>query len=145
MQGSHHGDVINNLLLLWPLRAGIQLLTQKDTLEQLSVQSLPVSPAAARIFVRPGDHSKLGASVLQLKIWSVNSTFSMTSAILVIHNELTAHNWQKWKRVFLTCPCRTIYRGEAVGLKSCKYTWKITIFVKMWNLGQYLENLIFCQ
>ena len=55
---------------------------------------------------------------------------------------LTAHNWQKWKKVFLTCPCHKIYRDEAVGLKSCKYTWKITIFVKMWNLGQYLVNLI---
>ena len=54
-------------------------------------------------------------------------------------------NWQKWKRVFLTCPCHEIYRDEAVGLKSCKNTWKITIFVKMWNLGQYRENLIFCQ
>ena len=58
---------------------------------------------------------------------------------------LTDGNWQKWKRVFLTCPCHEIYRGEAVGLKSCKNTWKITIFVKMWNLGQYRENLIFCQ
>ena len=61
------------------------------------------------------------------------------------HLWLTAHNWQKWKRVFLTCPCHEIYRDEAVGLKSCKYTWKITILVKMWNLGQYRENLIFCQ
>ena len=52
---------------------------------------------------------------------------------------LTAHNWQKWKRIFLTCPCHKIDRDEAVGLKSCKYTWKITIFVKMWNLGQYRE------
>ena len=58
---------------------------------------------------------------------------------------LTGGNWQKWKRVFLTCPCREIYRDEAVGLKSCKNTWKITIFVKMWNLEQYRENLIFCQ
>ena len=57
---------------------------------------------------------------------------------------LTAHNWQKWKRVFLTCDCHEIYRDEAVGIKSCKYTWKIAIFVKMWNLGQYRENLIFC-
>ena len=57
---------------------------------------------------------------------------------------LTGGNWQKWKRVFLTCPCHDIYRDEAVGLKSCKNTWKITIFVKMWNLGQYRENLIFC-
>ena len=59
--------------------------------------------------------------------------------------QLTAHNWQKWKRVFLTCPCHKIYRDETVGLKSCKYTWKIMIFVKMWNLEQYLEKMIFCQ
>ena len=58
---------------------------------------------------------------------------------------LTGGNWQKWKRVFLTCPCHKIYRDEAGGLKSCKNTWKITIFVKMWNLRQYRENLIFCQ
>ena len=49
------------------------------------------------------------------------------------------------KSIPMTCPCHKIYRDEAVGLKSCKYTWKITIFVKMWNLGQYRENLIFCQ
>ena len=47
---------------------------------------------------------------------------------------LTGGNCQKWKRVFLTCPCHEIYRDEAVGLKSCKHTWKITIFVKMWNI-----------
>ena len=57
----------------------------------------------------------------------------------------TGGNWQKWKRVFLTCPCYEIYRDDAVVLKSFKYTWKITIFVEMWNLGQYRENLIFCQ
>ena len=61
------------------------------------------------------------------------------------NNLLTGGSWQKWKRVFLTCPCHKIYRDEAVGLKSCKYTWKITKFVKMGNLGQYRENLIFCQ
>ena len=58
---------------------------------------------------------------------------------------LTAHNWQKWKRVFVTCLCHTIYRDEAVGPESCKYTWKITILVKKWNWGQNRENLIFCQ
>ena len=36
--------------------------------------------------------------------------------------QLTAHNWQKWKRVFLTCPCHEIYRVEAVGLISSNYT-----------------------
>ena len=45
-------------------------------------------------------------------------------------NRLMAHNWQKWKSVFLTCSCHKTYRDEAVGLKSCKYTWKIKIFVK---------------
>ena len=60
-------------------------------------------------------------------------------------NTKTAHNWQKWKSRFLTCPCHKIYREEAVGLKSYNYTLKITIFVNMWNLGQFRENLIFCQ
>ena len=74
--------------------------------------------------------------------------FFMIAGIFPRHEQmlkLTGGNWQKWKRVFLTCPCHEIYRDEAVGLKSCKNTWKITIFVKMWNLGQYRENLIFCQ
>ena len=70
---------------------------------------------------------------------------SPTPDLHIIQGLLTGGNWQKWKRVFLTCPCHEIYRDEAVGLKSCKNTWKITIFVKMWNLGQYRENLIFCQ
>ena len=65
--------------------------------------------------------------------------------VQTVVSALTAHNWQKCKRVFLTCPYHKIYRDEAVGLKSCKYTWKITIFVKMWNFGQCREKLIFCQ
>ena len=69
----------------------------------------------------------------------------LTKIIFCMFWPLTGGNWQKWKRVFLTCPCHEIYRDEAVGLKSCKNTWKITIFVKMWNLGQNRENLIFCQ
>ena len=75
--------------------------------------------------------------------WHILSSFKFK--VIQLSSWLTAHNWQKWKRVFLTCLCHEIYRDEAVGLKSCKYTWKITIFLKMWNLGQYLENLIFCQ
>ena len=58
---------------------------------------------------------------------------------------LTAHNWQKWKRVFLTWPSHKIYRVESVGLKSSNYTWKIMIGANMWNLGQVREKLIFCQ
>ena len=84
--------------------------------------------------------------------WNIMTTITTTSSTnqnrsvaIPRVSKLTGGNWQKWKRVFLTCPCHKIYRDEAVGLKSCKYTWKITIFVKMWNLGQYLEILIFCQ
>ena len=55
-------------------------------------------------------------------------------------NRLTTHNWQKCERAFLTCPCHEIYRDEAVGLKSCKYTLKITIYVNMWNLEQFRKK-----
>ena len=48
--------------------------------------------------------------------------------LITFNGCLTAHNWQKWKGVFLTCPCHEIYRDEAVGLKSCKYTWKIYLW-----------------
>ena len=30
--------------------------------------------------------------------------------------DLTDHNWQKWKRVFLTCPFYEIFKDEAVQL-----------------------------
>ena len=42
-------------------------------------------------------------------------------------------------------PRHEIYKNEVVGLKSYKYTLKIKIFVNMWNLEQFRENLIFCQ
>ena len=86
-----------------------------------------------------------------IKLWSNQGTWSETrklkwgeklcyrpshfcSVKIVCKQSLTAHNWQKWKRVFLTCPCHDIYRDEAVGIKNCKYTWKITFYVNMWNL-----------
>ena len=81
-------------------------------------------------------------------VWCINKgRYTPSGSLKSVPGDfcLTGGNWQKWKRVFLTCPCHEIYRDEAVGLKSCKNTWKITIFVKMWNLGQYRENLIFCQ
>ena len=42
----------------------------------------------------------------------------------ILSGALTAHNWQKWKRAFLTRFCHKIYRDEAVGPKGSKYTWK---------------------
>ena len=58
---------------------------------------------------------------------------------------LTAHKWQKWKSTPLTS-LPQIDREEAVALKSYNYIilkkWK---FCKnIWNLIQFLENLIFC-
>ena len=95
------------------------------------------------------------AKTIKVRLWSSEwgVLFSKSEKYMnVVYNNakwvftaLTGGNWQKWKRVFLTCPCHEFYRDEAVGLKSCKNTWKITIFVKMGNLGQYRENLIFCQ
>ena len=58
---------------------------------------------------------------------------------------LTVHNRQNWTREFLSRSCHEFYRVEAVGLKNYNYTWKIMFFVNMWNLGQFLEKLIFCQ
>ena len=58
-----------------------------------------------------------------------------TKGLWIERRYLTAHNWQKWKRVFLTCLCHKIDRDEAVGLKSYKYTWKM----EMWNLGNIVK------
>ena len=55
--------------------------------------------------------------------------------------QLTAHNWQRWKSKFLTCPYRKIYRVEAVGLKMFNILLKLQFlcgceiwgnFVKIW-------------
>ena len=72
---------------------------------------------------------------LHLHSLSISTLPSHKSSFSLSILFLTGGNWQKWKRVFLTCFCHEIYRDEAVGLKSCKNAWKITIFVKMWNLG----------
>ena len=50
---------------------------------------------------------------------------------------------EKVESRFLTCLCHKIYRVEALGLKSFNYTFKVKIFVSMWNLGQFCEKLIF--
>ena len=79
-------------------------------------------------------HDLLKCEQSILQYWKVNKLLCKIDkhqAYTLFKYLLTAHNWQKWKRVFLTCPCHKIYKDEALGLKSCKYTWKIMIFVKM--------------
>ena len=70
---------------------------------------------------------------------------SIIYRLLSKYTHLTAHNWKKSKRVFLTCPCHEIYRDEAVGLKNANYTLKIMICSNMLNLGLFCEKSIFCQ
>ena len=43
---------------------------------------------------------------------------------------LTAHNWQNWKRVFLTCPCYEIYKDESK---------KLQIYLKNYDVREYVE------
>ena len=80
-----------------------------------------------------------------------------------------AHNCQKWKSRFFTCPCHKIYREEAVGLKKfqlclknydfCEYvkfraiSWKFDIlstaawlwyknpFAHMWHIQLWLSAI----
>ena len=95
-------------------------------------------------YLKSRNNLKITSLSYQLNLW-FTWLIVIAISLVIVTIFLTGGNWQKWKRVFLTCPCHKIYRDEAVGLKSCKYTWKITEFVKMGNLGQYRENLIFCQ
>ena len=61
---------------------------------------------------------------------------------------LTAHKWQKWKRVFLTCPCHKIYRDEAVGLKVANileklwYLWKCEIWSNTVKIWYFVNNCL---
>ena len=73
--------------------------------------------------------------------------FSRQQFIRVSHKQfaLRTHNWQKWKRVLPTCPCHKIYRVDTVSLKNSSNICKNTIFVNIWNSGQFLEKSIFCQ
>ena len=61
--------------------------------------------------------------------------------LVCINVLLMANNLQKWKSRILTCPCHKIYRIEAVGLSFSNCTFKNPIFVNIWNLGKFRENL----
>ena len=52
---------------------------------------------------------------------------------------LAAHNWQKWRSRFLTCPCHTIYRVEAVDLKCSNYLSKLRFLSICENWGNFMK------
>ena len=57
--------------------------------------------------------------------------YAMLSTTFLINYLKRAHNCQKWKSRFLTCPCYKSFRVEAVGLPISNYTFKIMIFASM--------------
>ena len=88
--------------------------------------------------------SAWSASVLhnmQWYDWNVKRIVAFTWTCFFNGSQLAKNE----KSTFLTCPCHIISRVEAIGLKSSNYTLKIINLVNMWNLGQFLEKLIFCQ
>ena len=71
-------------------------------------------------------------NIISYQAYNVQMHFYISTNLSSLSKLLTAHNWQKWKRVFLTYPCHKIYRVEAVGLKISNKN--------MWNLGQFCEK-----
>ena len=77
--------------------------------------------------------------VQSLTMTTVNDNCTFTCMCLsvlrlfLLGDWLTAHNWQNWKRVFLTFPCHEIYKDEAVGQK------KLQIYLKNYDLREYVE------
>ena len=70
--------------------------------------------------------------------WWINTVFLLFSQqVKKYWTSLTAHNWQKYIPK-MSLPKNS--RVQAAGLKKSKYTFKITIFVSMWNLGQFQEK-----
>ena len=52
-----------------------------------------------------------------------------------------AHNWQKWKSRFLTCPCHKTYREEAVGLFFFQLYFKNYDFCEYVKFGAILWKI----
>ena len=65
-----------------------------------------------------------------------------------VHGELTGGNWQKWKRVFLTCLCHKIYRDEAVVskvaniLEKLRNLWKWEIWGNIEKIWYFVNNCL---
>ena len=93
-------------------------------------------------FKRLTNSRVISATVGNRKISGLENPIRMTFSpiqvrylYLLMTYLLTAHNWQKWKRVFLTCPCHEIYRVESVGLKTSNYTLKDYDFCEYVKFG----------
>ena len=74
----------------------------------------------------------------------IDTTYASKAHVFtVFFQNLTAHNWQKWKSWFRTCPCHKIYRVEAVVLSLFQLLYlKITIYVKFWAILWKVDSLL---
>ena len=72
-----------------------------------------------------------GGGVVYNTMYNI-SGYSYTS-IYFLDFTLTAHNWQKWKRVFLTCPCYENLQGWS------SWSKKLQIYLKNYDLCEYVE------
>ena len=81
------------LLSLWPIKAEIGTDNRKDTLEELSLQSVAVS-LLAQLFVWPGDHSRLGpvyqksSSIISMTKLKVVTGSNLTPLLLVFRGKM---------------------------------------------------------
>ena len=71
-------------------------------------------PTKTKLEYPPGATNTIACAQLSKNAWGTKMQI----------NGLKGSQLAKMKKstIFLTCPCHEIYRDEAVGLKSCKYT-----------------------
>ena len=79
--------------------------------------------------------------LIHLAMFRLAST-SCVSVGLNYNLNLMAHNWQIWKSRFLTCHCQNSYGKSSLSIKLQFCFKKNMVFVNMWDLGQFSENLI---
>ena len=95
-----------------------------------------------RLFTSNPGHP-IARFTLGLRTWSRALAVYRQKHWALLHSDtnlyqLTGGNWQKWKRVFLTCPCHKFYRDEAVGLSllsrlSFLFVKNIVLAPSWWN------------
>ena len=79
------------------------------------------------------------SKLFRITITQYTGSLQNTSAKILQATRLMIHNWQNWKRVFLSSYCHGIYRVEALGLKKSSYIWKIMILLICEIWGSFLK------
>ena len=75
-----------------------------------------------RLITKSDQNNQLHHPLKSQSFWVINRLVENDVMTYDIITVLKAHKWQKWKSTFPTYPCHEICKGEAVGVKSYKYT-----------------------